>query len=429
VEIQQVQEGTTVLIKGRALDVIADLLKARSREGKTSAVPERSDDVNDDAPPFQGGAAGYIGYEYGGVLERLPKPTDDLGIPDVVMGLYDWAIGWDHQTGRCWLFADAPETLDALAADLAELPAKTPNVTALNVPPSLDTTFTSTMTRAEYERAVDRVRDYIRAGDIFQANLSQRFSAPLHATPWQLYNTLRETTPAPFAAFFETPDFAIASASPERFLKVHPSGLAETHPIKGTRPRAADPVIDQAHRDALLASEKDAAEHVMIVDVLRNDLARVSEYGSVRVPSLMRHEQYASVHHLVSTVVSQLRPDASAIDLLHAAFPGGSITGAPKIRAMEIIAELELVTRGVYCGAIGYISPSGAMDTNIAIRTCLVRDGQVYFSAGGGIVADSAPAAEYEETLVKANALMHAIRTANAMSPHPARSTRSTRSI
>jgi len=256
---------------------------------------------------------------------------------------------------------------------------------------------------------VERIREYIRAGDIFQANLSQRFCHPYAGSPWTLYHRMRQTNPAPFAAYFDIGDATIVSASPERFLLLDAQGCVETRPIKGTRPRGVNETEDAHQVEALMHSEKDAAEHVMIVDVLRNDISRVCEFGSVQVPELMAHEPFATVHHLVSTVTGQLRADADAVDSLHAWFPGGAITGAPKIRAMEIIAELEPVTRGVYCGAIGYVSVTGAMDTSIAIRTGVVKNGMVYFSAGGGVVADSEPRAEYEETWDKARGMMDAL--------------------
>ena len=265
----------------------------------------------------------------------------------------------------------------------------------------------------DYLDAVQRVRDYIFAGDIFQANLSQRFEAPLGESPWAFYSRLRRRNPAPFAAFLETPDASVVSASPERFLHVDRSGFVETRPIKGTRPRGVGPEHDAALGQALAESAKDRAENLMIVDLMRNDLSRVCAPGTVRVSELFSLEHYATVHHLVSTVVGHLEPGYDALHLLRAAFPGGSITGAPKLRAMEIIAELEPSQRSVYCGSIGYFSVTGDLDTSIAIRTAVVRDGRVYFSAGGGIVADSDPEQEYRETLDKARALIDALAMAH----------------
>jgi para-aminobenzoate synthetase component 1 len=268
-------------------------------------------------------------------------------------------------------------------------------------------------TRGRYEAAVQRVIDYIHAGDIFQANLSQRFSAALPAAlePYDLYRRLRARNPASFAAFLKLGDVTIASASPERFLRLK-EGQVETRPIKGTRPRGATPEEDRALAAALCASEKDRAENVMIVDLLRNDLSRVCRDGTVEVPALCALQTLPTVFHLVSTVTAALRPGMAATDLIAACFPGGSITGAPKIRAMEIIAELEPTRRGPYCGSIGYIGFDGSMDTSITIRTYALRGRQVTFQAGGGIVADSRPAEEYEETLAKARALIGALSDA-----------------
>jgi para-aminobenzoate synthetase component 1 len=253
------------------------------------------------------------------------------------------------------------------------------------------------------------VRDYIFAGDIFQANLSQRFDAPMRESSWALYTRLRSRNAAPFAAFFETAEADVISASPERFLHVDCHGFVETRPIKGTRPRGISPEHDAALGQALTESAKDRAENLMIVDLMRNDLSRVCAPRTVRVSELFSLEHYATVHHLVSTVVGRLESGRDALHLLRAAFPGGSITGAPKLRAMEIIAELEPSRRGVYCGSIGYWSVTGELDTSIAIRTAVVRDGRIYFSAGGGIVADSDPEQEYRETLDKARALVDAV--------------------
>jgi len=255
---------------------------------------------------------------------------------------------------------------------------------------------------------VARVIEYICAGDIFQANLSQRLEAPLVGTPLELYRRLRSRNPAPFSAFLDFGELVVASSSPERFLRVE-DGHVEARPIKGTRPRGVGPEHDAALALALAESDKDRAENVMIVDLLRNDLSRVCEPGSVRVPELFTLEHYATVHHLVSTVVGDLVPTSDPADLVRAAFPGGSITGAPKVRAMQIIAELEPTRRGVYCGAIGYWSTTGAFDTSIVIRTYLVLGDVVYFQAGGGIVADSEPEQEYRETLDKAGGLIAAL--------------------
>jgi para-aminobenzoate synthetase component 1 len=376
-------------------------------------------------PPFQCGAVGYIGYEYGRRLERLPSARyDDLGIPDVVLGLYDWVIAWDHLARRAWVIALDDTRMRQVRAMLAGqgAPGASPNVDPWPRPPrapsfplpsdiagSLD--LRSSFSREAYLEAVERVRQYIIAGDIFQANLSQRLEAPLAEPPWALYKRLRQINPAPFAAYIEADEATIMSASPERFLRVAADRTVETRPIKGTSPRGIGPEHDAALGQALIESEKNRAENLMIVDLLRNDLSRVCAPGTVRVPELFQLENYPTVHHLVSTVVGVLSPEADAVDLVRASFPGGSITGAPKVRAMEIIAELEPSRRGVYCGSIGYLSVTGALDTSIVIRTYLALERRVYFSVGGGIVADSDPAAEYDETLDKARALIAALQS------------------
>lgn len=387
-------------------------------------------------PPFQCGAAGYLGYEYGAVLEHLPaQPTDDLVLPNAVLGIYDWVIASDSVTGCTWAMARGDFTSDAppqdharqrLADAVAQVNLALAGRTvapechdgARATPPHL--TLISTFGPDSYSAAVQRVREYIRAGDIFQANIAQRLSVPLRTDPWTLYRTLRELNPAPFAAYFDSGDAVLVSASPERFLQVSSAGHVETRPIKGTRPRTGSPVADELAQRDLMESGKDRAEHVMIVDVLRNDLGRVCEYGSVCVPELLTLEVHPTVYHMVSSITGQLRRDADALSLLAAAFPGGSITGAPKIRAMEIIAELEPVARGPYCGAIGYVSATGAMDSSIAIRTIIVKDSVAYCSVGGGIVADSEPALEYSETWDKARALLRALGAIDAPS-HAAR--------
>ena len=394
-------------------------------------------------PPFQGGAAGYIAYDFGATLERLPAPRyDDLALPDLVFGLYDWVIAWDHQAGRAWiistgipgspgqpaLLSRAEERLQwvrrILEGPAAGASGRTrvhrpvthpaPSFPVAGIEHAAEIGLRSSFTHRGYLDAVTRVREYIIAGDIFQANLSQRLDAPLEEDPWHLYRRLREVNPAPFAAYLEFDGLYLASASPERFLRLDTAGQVETRPIKGTRPRGLSPQHDQALSQSLRESEKDRAENLMIVDLLRNDLSRVCRPGSVRVPELFALEGHRTVHHLVSTVVGRLAEGRDATDLLAATFPGGSITGAPKVRAMEIIAELEPSRRGPYCGSVGYLSVTGAMDTSIVIRTFAALGGRAYFSVGGGIVADSDPEAEYQETLDKARALIAALAGAVA---------------
>ncbi|MFI5184096.1 MAG: aminodeoxychorismate synthase component I [Vicinamibacteria bacterium] len=384
-----------------------------------------------DLPPFQGGVAGYFSYDLCHHLERLPSPRfDDLDLPDLCLGLYDWTLAWDHADGRTWLvstglpedgparLARAEERADTVRRRLGgrpiELssPDRAPSVRRASGPTTHEVGgwpgVVSTFSREEYLRAVEHVREYIRAGDLFQANLSQRFETRMDDHPFALYSRLRDRNPAPFAGYFDFGDGSVASASPELFLRLT-GDRVETRPIKGTSPRGWTPRHDSALGVALAESEKDRAENVMIVDLLRNDLSRVCRDHTVDVPELCRIERYATVHHLVSTVLGRLRPGLGAVDLLRATWPGGSITGAPKVRAMEIIAELEPTRRGVYTGSLGYISFGGAMETNIAIRTFVVKDGRAWFQAGGGIVADSDPEREYAETLDKARGMVAAV--------------------
>lgn len=377
--------------------------------------------AHDDAlpVPFQTGVVGYLGYDLAHHLERLPHPAvDDLALPDLAAGFYDAVLAFDQVDRRAWLMSSGwPETTpaasmhrrkaraDQLAALLGRAgePLAVPEVAG-------EVAVRSNFGRAAYEAAVQRVVDYILAGDIFQANVSQRFQAELPAglDAWGLYRRLRRRNPAPFAAFLDFGEAVLASASPERFLELRDRQV-ETRPIKGTRPRGPTPEEDVRLGADLLASAKDRAENVMIVDLLRNDLSRVCRDHSVLTPELCVLESFATVHHLVSTVTGELRPGLDAVDLLRATFPGGSITGAPKIRAMEIIAELEPTARGPYCGSIGWLGCDGWMDTSITIRTFAIQGRRVAFQAGGGIVADSAPAAEYAETLDKARALLEAL--------------------
>ena len=413
------------VVSAGAADPLAALRAALGR----SAAP-----AHPDLPPFQGGAIGYLAYEYGQRLERIPHPRgDDAPVPDVWLGLYDWVLAWDHAAGRAWIVCTGlPEAgaratqrararLDQVRTTLALpttasshgiVPERPPGAVpaAPQSVPELGLDVGSVLSRSTYLDAVARVRRYILAGDVFQVNLTQRLAAPVAGDALAFHARLRHANPAPFAAYLEPGDWAIASASPERFLRVDGAGAVETRPIKGTRPRGRDPLADAALGAELLASAKDRAENVMIVDLLRNDLSRVCRPGTVDVPELCVLERYATVQHLVSTVTGQLTPGRDALDVLAAAFPGGSISGAPKVRAMEIIAELEPVARGVYCGAIGYWSVTGAMDTSIAIRTCVVRDGWAHFGVGGGIVADSDPEREYAESLDKARGIVAALR-------------------
>ncbi|HEU4793532.1 MAG TPA: aminodeoxychorismate synthase component I [Nitrolancea sp.] len=375
-----------------------DLLQELIARYHVAAIP--------DLPPFQGGAAGYLGYDLGRQLERLPAlAVDDGQLPELLVGLYDWVLSQDHQTGRTWLLTTGLPTgsLDASyqrrdqVLDWLGRPSQPENPASGMLAPRLH----SKVGKARYLEMVRQAKEYIAAGDIYQVNLSQRLEGEWQGDPWTLYRRLRQVSPVAYAAYLGFPDGVVLSASPERFLRLD-GGSIETRPIKGTRPRGRTPSADHALAAELLASEKERAENVMIVDLLRNDLGRVAEIGSVQVPHLFRLEGYSNVWHLVSTVTGRLQPELDAVDLLRACFPGGSVTGCPKIRAMEIIEELEPSRRGVYCGAIGYLSFSGAMDTNIVIRTLVLTGDRVQLQVGGAVVADSDPEREYAESLAKA---------------------------
>jgi para-aminobenzoate synthetase component 1 len=365
--------------------------------------------------PFAGGLIGYFGYDLGRWIERVPRQArKDDGFPDLWLGAYDTAVCLDHAAEEAALVGqdgcDARAAVDGRMADLADAfwagaDAAGPE---RGTPPG-DAPLTGNFTREAYLAAIARVREHIARGDLYQVNLSQRFETVTPAAPFDLYRRLGAASPAPFAAYLNLGGgLAVASASPERFLLLD-GRRVETRPIKGTRPRGATPGEDARLRDELEASEKDRAELVMIVDLERNDLGRVCEPGSVEVTEPRVLETYAQVHHGVATVRGTLRAGAGPVDLLRATFPGGSITGAPKVRAMELINALEPTQRSVYTGAIGYLGFDGRMDLSIAIRTLLVEGARVTFQAGGGIVADSDPAAEYEETRVKALGMMKAL--------------------
>ncbi len=370
-------------------------------------------------PPFQGGIAGYVGYDWGAELEHVARPRADRltpNLPDVALALYDWVIAWDHLEEKAWLITTGNEERAAARTAWVRDRLLAPPPAVPNHPAHAPEHPQSSVSRAEFEAGVARIREYIAAGDVYQVNLSQRFHAPFLGSALALYRRLRARNPAPFGAYLEFGDAQVASISPERFLRLDATTrAAEARPIKGTRPRGTTAAEDAVLARELLESEKDRAENVMIVDLLRNDLGKVCRPGSVRVPKLFALESHPTVHHLVSTVTGELAEGADAFDLLRAAFPGGSVTGAPKIRAMQIIAELERAPRGLYCGAIGYVSASGAMDFNIPIRTIVLRDGSATFPAGAGIVWDSEPAAEYDETLAKARTMIEALTSPRRM--------------
>jgi para-aminobenzoate synthetase component 1 len=367
--------------------------------------------------PVAGGAIGYLGYELGRSAAKLSpeKPGTEPFMPEAAFGLYAWTVVIDHAERRAALtslasFPDEAATVirDRLLA--GETPAREPFRVLGEV--------RSTLEREPYLLRAAKVIDYIRAGDTYQVNLTREFRLAYRGDEWEFYRHLHDTNPAPMGAFLEYPFGSVLSSSPERLMTVE-GGQAVTQPIKGTRRRCSDPAEDARVRAELGASAKDRAENVMIVDLLRNDFGRVCEPGSVAAPRICELESFATVHHLVSTVTGRLAPGRDCVDLLEACFPGGSITGAPKRRAMEIIDELEPQRREVYCGAIGYVTPAGRLDMNIPIRTTLAAQGELRFYAGGGIVADSTPEAEFEETEVKIAAIRRALARFSAGSAPP----------
>lgn len=362
--------------------------------------------------PFLGGAVGYLGYDLCHQIEVLPRSAeDDVQIPDCHMGFYDGIVIIDHQTNKTYVaalgIAAEPEDIVARIRQKLEKNEKVTIRSDFRI--NEEKEFTGNFTRQEYMAALDAVHEYIRAGDIYQTNLTQRFECDLEITPLELYSELRRINPAPFASYLDFGAGQIVSSSPERFIQIKGRQI-EARPIKGTMPRGKTPAEDAQNRDTLVNSEKDKAELLMIVDLERNDLGRVSKTGTVKVPELYKLETYETVFHLVSTVTGELKEEVDAIDVIRASFPGGSITGAPKIRAMEVIDELEPTQRNIYTGSIGYIGFNGDLDLNIVIRTILCKNEKAYFQVGGGIVWDSQNQLEYEETFHKGRALMEALK-------------------
>lgn len=376
-------------------------------------------------PRFVGGAVGYLAYDIVRAIERIPATaTDDLGLPDAAFMLADTLVIFDHAKHRLIVLANAHHTgdpdaayddalarIDAIAAQL-EQPLLAPVEPAPT--PGADGALRSNLTRERFEAMVRAAKEHIAAGDAFQIVLSQRFSRATSAEPFSIYRALRALNPSPYMFFLRFGDeFSLIGASPEMMVRLE-DGTATVRPIAGTRPRGASEAEDAALAAELLADEKERAEHVMLVDLGRNDLGRVCAYGTVRVPEMMVVERYSHVMHLVSHVEGKLRPGLDAFDLLRATFPAGTLSGAPKVRAMQIIEELEGARRGPYGGAVGYFSFDGSMDTCITIRTMVMRGDTVVFQSGAGIVADSDPAREYDETVNKARAVISAVENAEA---------------
>lgn len=363
--------------------------------------------------PFAGGLLGYLAYDFGRRLEASALdaasqgPEDDLNLPDAQLGLYDWALVSDHQRARSYLVFH-PACPSSKRAHLVELFEKDP--AADDEAFTLLADFQPSISQDTYRQAIERIHEYILAGDCYQVNYTQRFQATYRGDPWQAYQILREACATPFAGYMNLGgDNAVISLSPERFLRLK-NGRIEARPIKGTRPRGKDARSDRQLAEALRASTKDRAENLMIVDLLRNDIGRSSRIGSVCVPELFSLESYPNVHHLVSSVEADLAPGLDAFDLLAGSFPGGSITGAPKIRAMQIIDELEPYRRSLYCGSLLYVDVRGNMDSSITIRSMLARDGRISCWGGGGIVMDSDWEAEYQESLDKVSVLLRALQ-------------------
>jgi para-aminobenzoate synthetase component I len=364
-----------------------------------------------DLPPFQGGAAGLFSYDLVYHLEKIPKAKyDDLDFPDMLIGFYDCVIAFDHHTKKAWIISSGfPKKNDTDRVEHAEqriqfflnrISNSIKIKTSQEIIP--ESTLTTHFTKESYKYIINKAIDYIYAGDIFEVNISQRFHFELPPTlkKYELYLRLHHVNPAPFSAYFDTGTFTICSASPERFIKLE-NKMVETRPIKGTRPRSPNEKIDAQLATDLMNSPKDRAENIMIVDLMRNDLSRVCLDESITVKQLCGLETYATVHHLVSSIEAELQTGKNAIDLLKSTFPGGSVTGVPKIRAMEIIYELEPVQRGPYCGSIGYIGFNGTMDTSILIRTFAIHNNFVTVQVGGAILSHSIPENEYNETLHK----------------------------
>lgn len=383
-----------------------------------------------DLPPFQGGLAGLLSYDLNRSLEKIPAPSHcEFELPSLAVGLYDIVLAWDHETNRAFLISQGFPALEngprhelaqrrinrflkILESPIGNLPGTVEPIPREQLAPSfpvlgLDGLF-SNYSQNKYIETVEKAIDYIHAGDVFQINLAQRLLFQANCLASQLYERLRRCNPSPFSGYFDLGSSQIVSASPERLIALR-DGTVETRPIKGTRKRTRYPEVDLHAQRELKSSEKDRAENTMIVDLMRNDLSRVCRDDSVRVTQLCELEKYESVLHLVSAVQGQLRDECDAVDLLEAIFPGGSITGAPKIRAQEIIAELEQTARGAYCGSLGYISFDGSLDFNILIRTITASKGWWQIPVGGGIVSQSDPHREYEETWTKAAGMLRAL--------------------
>ena len=418
-DIMVAEPIATLVTRGSTTTLVRDGHRSTFSDDPLMRLQQVLDDypcAGDPALPFSGGALGYFAYDLGHRYESIPEPqADDIDLPEMAVGIYAWAAVVDHVQQQAWLVGQAG--IGSLAENWAQLVARF-HAPAATRGGSFKASgaINRRTTRDDYTRAFGRIQHYLVEGDCYQVNYAQRFDVAVSGSPWQGYRRMRQYNPAPFAAFLNLPDGAILSASPERFLALTGTQVT-TSPIKGTRPRCDDPQADNTQRQALSGSAKDRAENLMIVDLLRNDLGKVCVPGTVRVSELFAVKSFATVHHLVSTIHGELSHGRGALELLRACFPGGSITGAPKRRAMQIIAELEPLRRHLYCGSIGYIGFNGNMDSSIAIRTTLVQQGRAYYWAGGGIVIDSVCEEEYQESLDKAAAFFHWMEEAQVPSP------------
>ncbi len=406
----------TLITRGEETVICGEGFARRSRRPALELLRELLGETYcDHSPlPFRGGAVGLFGYEL--CCDPVnPHAVDSTAgrFPDMAVGIYDWALVSDHQTRRCWLASS--HLTPALARQWSRLVARFTQLPAVRerAPYRAHGPVESNLGLAAYAAAFRRIKHYLREGDCYQVNLTREFNVPVSGDPWLAYQHLREISPAPFSAYLKLPWGEVLSVSPERFLQIA-QGAVETSPIKGTRPRNEHPQTDRRLARELAESEKDRAENLMIVDLLRNDLGRYCQPGSVRVPRLFEVQSFSNVHHLVTTIRADLPPAGDPLALFGGAFPGGSITGAPKRRAMQVIRELEPHRRGVYCGSIGYLGYDGTLDTNIAIRTLLQQDGVARFWAGGGVVADSQLEAEYQETLDKAAGMLRLMQESGA---------------
>jgi para-aminobenzoate synthetase component 1 len=407
----QIIQKERVVRRGNPFFILRDILD----KYRLASTPK-------DLPPFVGGGVGYLSYDLCHFWENLPsRARDDLGLPELYIAFYDRVLIIDHLEKRTLISVVSPfpgrdnprvkermEEAKRIGRENGVVKNDAVKEGKRGAVKQGELPLESNFTKQEYLQAVHKAKNYIREGDIFQVNLSQRFHSRLFVSPHRLYQSLREINPAPFAAYLNFNEIKILSSSPERFLRVRGREI-QTRPIKGTRTRGGNEEEDEKLARELLASEKDRAELIMIVDLERNDLGRVCPYGSVKVEELVKLEAYPTVFHTVSTILGTLAPGKDRIDLLRATFPGGSITGAPKVRAMEIIDELEPTRRSVYTGSLGYFGFNETMDLNIVIRTFLAKGGDLYFQVGGGIVADSDPEKEFQETLDKAKALISSL--------------------